>query len=51
MKVRGKADVEATFECNFRLLSFRLAGFQVVIDSTAEIIQKFFGTFALVRDL
>ena len=50
MKVRGKADVEAAFECNFGLLSFCLAGFQIIIDSTVEIIQKFFGTFALVRN-
>ena len=50
MKVRGKTDVEAAFECNFGLLSFCFAGFQIIIDSTVEIIQKFFGTFALVRN-
>ena len=28
MKVRGNADIEAAFECNFGLFSFCLAGFQ-----------------------
>ena len=50
MKIRGKTDVEAAFECNFRFFSFCLAGFQIIIDSTVEIIQKFFGTFTLVRN-
>ena len=50
MKVGGKADVEAAFECNFGFLSFCLAGFQIIIDSTMKIIQKFFGTFTFVRN-
>ena len=50
MKVRGKADIEAAFECNFGFLSFCLAGFQIIIDGTVKIVQKFFGTFAFVRN-
>lgn len=50
MKVRGKADIEAAFECNFGLLSFCLAGFQIIIDGTVKIVQKFLGTFAFVRN-
>nr|DAY92196.1 MAG TPA: hypothetical protein [Caudoviricetes sp.] len=50
MKVRGKADIEAAFECNFGFLSFCLAGFQIIIDGTVKIVQKFLGTFAFVRN-
>ena len=50
MKVRGKADIEAAFECNFGFLSFCLAGFQIIIDGTVKIVQKFLGTFGFVRN-
>ena len=50
VKVRRKADIETAYKCDFGFLSFCLANFQIIIDSIVKIVQKFPGTFTLVRN-